>query len=269
MGICRSRLTPEQNQELGNSKLIDKQMREEAEREATKIKLLLLGTGESGKSTLFKQMRILYGNGFNADDCGRYKWHIWANIIECMRSGLHSSCDINLTFFPVVCDAAESFGYLQLISNPQTLEAFETMKNMQRDTVLELNEKLRDAILLLWNDPIIVRTIARRNEYQVSVFLLSLSLLLSFVLPQFISGLFSFIPRLDVIARPDYVPSVEDILLSRVRTTGISEESFVMKNREFLVTDVGGQKNERRKWIHWSPSSPLESPHTFCSASIT
>jgi hypothetical protein len=88
MGICRSRLTAEQNQELGQSKLIDRKMREEAEREAAKIKLLLLGTGESGKSTLFKQMRILYGNGFSSDDCGRYKWHIWSNIIECMRSGL-------------------------------------------------------------------------------------------------------------------------------------------------------------------------------------
>ncbi len=68
---------------------------------------------------------------------------------------------------------------------------------------------------------------------------------------QFISGLFSFIPRLDAIARPDYVPTVEDVLLSRVRTTGITEESFMIKNREFVLTDVGGQKNERRKWIHW------------------
>jgi hypothetical protein len=56
-----------------------------------------------------------------------------------------------------------------LISNPETLAAFEAIKKIQRDTVLELNETLRDKILLLWNDPVIVRTIARRNEYQVSL----------------------------------------------------------------------------------------------------
>jgi hypothetical protein len=152
MGICPSHLTPEQNQELGNSKLIDRQMREAAERESAKIKLLLLGTGESGKSTLFKQMRILYGNGFSPDDLVRYKWHIWANIIECMRS---------------VCDAVEIFGYGKLITDPKVLEAFKRIKSIQRDSALELTEEIREKILFLWNDPVIIRTIARRNEFQV------------------------------------------------------------------------------------------------------
>ena len=68
---------------------------------------------------------------------------------------------------------------------------------------------------------------------------------------QVVASVFSYIPRLDDIARSDYLPSIEDVLLSRVRTAGITEEKYYINDREFVIVDVGGQKNERRKWIHW------------------
>jgi len=42
----------------------------------------------------------------------------------------------------------------------------------------------------------------------------------------------------------------QDILNTRVRTTGIIELTFAMDGIPFLMLDVGGQRNERRKWIH-------------------
>lgn len=53
----------------------------------------------------------------------------------------------------------------------------------------------------------------------------------------------------DRLASPDYKPTNEDILLARVRTTQVIVDSFMMGDTRFEVTDVGGQRSERRKWI--------------------
>merc|ERR1711974_66909 len=41
-----------------------------------------------------------------------------------------------------------------------------------------------------------------------------------------------------------------DVLRSRVQTTGIIETEFTVKNHKFIMVDVGGQRSERKKWMH-------------------
>jgi hypothetical protein len=53
------------------------------------------------------------------------------------------------------------------------------------------------------------------------------------------------------VMRDNYIPSEQDVLRSRVRTTGIVENEFVIDGNQFKMYDVGGQRNERKKWIHW------------------
>ena len=45
-------------------------------------------------------------------------------------------------------------------------------------------------------------------------------------------------------------PPVQDVLRARVRTTGIIETTFRYKELIYRMFDVGGQRSERRKWIH-------------------
>lgn len=49
---------------------------------------------------------------------------------------------------------------------------------------------------------------------------------------------------------PDFVPTIDDVLRSRVRSTGIEEAEFKFVDMQFKMIDVGGQRAERRKWIH-------------------
>ena len=46
------------------------------------------------------------------------------------------------------------------------------------------------------------------------------------------------------------MPTEQDIVRCRARTTGITETVFQLRDHEMLMVDVGGQKSERRKWIH-------------------
>lgn len=48
----------------------------------------------------------------------------------------------------------------------------------------------------------------------------------------------------------DYIPNVADILRARIKTTGIYETRFQMGRLNIHMYDVGGQRSERKKWIH-------------------
>ncbi|MGH0163826.1 UNVERIFIED_CONTAM: hypothetical protein FKN15_064263 [Acipenser sinensis] len=60
----------------------------------------------------------------------------------------------------------------------------------------------------------------------------------------------SYLDGLERISVPSYIPTQQDVLRVRVPTTGIIEYPFDLENVIFRMVDVGGQRSERRKWIH-------------------
>jgi ABC-type lipoprotein export system ATPase subunit len=55
-------------------------------------KLLILGTSDSGKSTLLKQLKLLHGNGFSEEEKTLSKKIIIVNLLQ--------ACDIILNNLP-------------------------------------------------------------------------------------------------------------------------------------------------------------------------
>lgn len=56
----------------------------------------------------------------------------------------------------------------------------------------------------------------------------------------------SYFDSIDRIGHPSYVPTDQDVLRSRVKTTGITETTFTIGELTYRMFDVGGQRSERK-----------------------
>ena len=58
------------------------QLKADGERASREVKLLLLGAGESGKSTIVKQMKIIHETGYSDEERKQYKPVVYSNTIQ-------------------------------------------------------------------------------------------------------------------------------------------------------------------------------------------
>jgi len=68
------------------SKRIEKQLNTQMEEDKNTIKLLLLGSGNSGKSTVMKQFKIIHKRGFTAEERRVFRDALWKSAIDAMKS---------------------------------------------------------------------------------------------------------------------------------------------------------------------------------------
>lgn len=113
--------------------------------------------------------------------------------------------------------------------NNESEEAAKFLSNLQDKNLW--SQKIGQMIQILWTDTAI------RKAFDSSFNLLN-------------DNANFFFDNIDRILSDQYVPSYDDILRIRIRTTGIEECEFSFDKTRFKVTDVGGQRSERRKWIH-------------------
>jgi len=96
----------------------------------------------------------------------------------------------------------------------------------------DLTKEIAEHIKTLWKNKKIKKLWDKRNEYAIMS-----------------CGDYYF-NEVDRFVVDGYQPTQEDIIRAKMRTTGIIETLFTIDNIEFSMIDVGGQRSERRKWLH-------------------
>ncbi|PIO72296.1 g-protein alpha subunit [Teladorsagia circumcincta] len=95
MGLCQS---TEDKQLSQKSKAIDREMMQGHIAQQKVVKLLLLGAGECGKSTVLKQMRILHDHGFSPEEAVQQKSVVYNNTVQAMAMILRAMNSLKITF---------------------------------------------------------------------------------------------------------------------------------------------------------------------------
>lgn len=210
MGSCNS------SSEAAASKRWDKDLKRDRKQAQKVHKLLLLGTGNSGKSTFFKQLTQIHGAGFAEDDFNAASKHIQDAVVVQMKHLLN-------TFKP---DNDDDFK----VDLPSELRA-KAHKILSLSPEQPLSDVVDD-IEELWQHELIKDAYTNRTNLGIA------------------DSAPHFLDDLERIRKPNYRPTAEDILLARIPTTGMRSQKFVIKETSFNIFDVGGQRSERNKWIH-------------------
>ena len=247
MGSCLACSPDEENKQ---NNIVSKQLEQDRRKFDSVKKILFLGSGGSGKSTIFKQLRGIYGKPFNQQERRVFVAHIHEQCLTQMKLALeileeykngdmdgilhkNESAYIDThAYRHSEDDESEDEDYeIPELSN-EALDAAEFINNLH-GFGYKLNDEIVGALKCLWQEPAIQKMYEMRNITKI------------------VDSSAYFWDKLDSLNTPNYVPDEADILLVRYRTTGATEEKYQMPDKKgsFSIIDVGGQKSERKKWI--------------------
>jgi guanine nucleotide-binding protein subunit alpha, other len=163
-------------------------------------------------------MRILYSSGFQEDERIQVRAVIYSNVLIAFRVLLEIMQD-------------ERIGY----DDEKTRVHADVIDEAEAD--VDANAAFRDprvkeAMIAMWKDTGVQKAVAKSHEFALN------------------DSLSFYFQNINRMFDPSWVPSDQDMLHARLRTTGITETVFELRELTFRMMDVGGQRSERKKWIH-------------------
>jgi hypothetical protein len=182
------------------NKNIDRQLLRDKKEMKRELKLLLLGTGESGKSTFIKQMRIIHGSGYSDEDRIQFTTLVYRNIYISIQSLIKAMEQLKIPFH------TDGLG-----------SCTNRLSSVQIDNVQSISDNDKEDIRRIWADPGTQECYKNRREFQLS------------------DSTKYYLDDFDRIAAEDYVPTTQDVLRVRIPTTGIIEYHFDIRNIVFRL----------------------------------
>ncbi|GAA5952418.1 hypothetical protein JCM3765_001967 [Sporobolomyces pararoseus] len=216
MGCLPSRDSGDEYKKV--SEEIDEMIRQSRKEFRATVKTLMLGPGESGKSTVVKQLRLAYSRPYSTDERLRFKEVVFQNTLQSMQATIYGFEATGIAF----------------PSDRQSIATFILSLNVEEvlsPATSDFNPSIARAISSLWGEDSTKEVVAQRSKFQLN---------------DSAAFFFDALPRT---SERGYLPTDEDILRTRVRSTGIVEEIIQLEKTRVVIIDVGGQRSERRKWV--------------------
>jgi GTPase SAR1 family protein len=227
MGLCGAKGSQEATPEVKEGKVVgadvDLDLLQQEIDQLFKFKILLLGAGESGKSTIVKQLKIIHKYKIEQKEKKQTAQGLHQNVLDCMKALIHQ----------VKVFKEHEFSP----EEAKTADEIEAYNDQERIT-----PELGKRITALFNGPAIQHAYSRRNEFWL------------------LDSFSYYLENLDRFCDENFDPTEEDVVMARIRTTGIVvtnlKQKLVRESKhepeylDFEVVDVGGQRNERKKWMH-------------------
>lgn len=169
---------------------------------ARHFRILLLGAGESGKTTFTQQLNLIHNlSQLTPEERKRNTLQaLHENIVQCISATAANALRLGL-------DLGED------------KERVETIK-----VSLKIDKVFADDVAALWAHPVMQKSFEQRSRYWI------------------LDTAEWLMENVHRFASDDYQPTKQDIILSRRRTTGVSEHTYVVGENAFTIIDVGGQR---------------------------